>query len=132
MDIAATCLDAAGAAYPRRYQNHEITPLEGKSLMPILEGRARDGHPQLFFEHYGHKAVREGPLKLVADEEGPWRLYDLGRDKCELNDLARERPATVERLAGDWTQWALRTGAIDPLPDASEVSLGTGPQHGAK
>ena len=100
--------------------------------MPILEGRSRDGHPQLFFEHYGHKAVREGPLKLVADEEGPWRLYDLGLDKSELNDLAGEQPATVERLASDWTRWALRTGAMDPLPDASEVSLGTGPQHGAK
>tara|TARA_Y100001933_G_scaffold213303_1_gene218852 strand:- start:4175 stop:5878 length:1704 start_codon:yes stop_codon:yes gene_type:complete len=132
MDIAATCLDAAGAIYPQRYRNHEITPLEGKSLMPILEGRVRAGHPQLFFEHYGHKAVREGPLKLVADEKGPWQLYDLRRDKSELNDLAREQPATVKRLASDWERWALRTGAIEPLLDPSKVSLGTGPQHDAK
>ena len=132
MDIAATCLDAASADYPHRYRGNAITPIEGKSLMPILSGAKRTGHPQLFFEHYGHKAVREGPLKLVADEEGPWRLYHLGQDKSELHDLAKEQPDTVKRLADDWTRWAIRTHAIDPEPRSNDLSHTARRENGAK
>ena len=114
MDIAATCLDVAGASYPEVYRGHAITPLEGKSLKPILKNAHRTPHPQIFFEHYGHKAVREGSLKLVADEDGPWRLYDLSSDKSELHNLADKHPEIVSRLEKDWNKWAIRTQAIDP------------------
>ena len=119
MDIAATCLDVAGASYPEVYRGHAITPLEGKSLKPILKNAHRTPHPQIFFEHYGHKAVREGSLKLVADENGPWRLYDLSSDKSELRNLAAKHPKIVSRLEKDWNKWAIRTQAIDP-PNSPE------------
>ncbi len=125
MDIAATCLDVAGASYPEVYRGHAITPLEGKSLKPILKNAQRTPHAQLFFEHYGHKAVREGPLKLVADENGPWRLYDLSSDKSELHNLAGKHPEIVTRLAKDWNKWAIRTQAIDPpsAPDSLDSAM---------
>jgi len=113
MDLCATCLDAAEARYPKVYQTRIITPLEGKSLLPILRGKDREGHKQLFFEHYGHRAVREGDLKLVAGEKGPWELYDLSTDPTELHNLAEEQPNIIRRLAADWQQWAERTGVVD-------------------
>ena len=114
MDIAATCLDAAGAKYPKTYRDIAITPMEGKTLLPILEGKTRKGHDQLFFEHYGHKAVREGKWKLVSDENGPWQLYDLDSDPSELHDIAEKQSKMVERLASDWQEWAIRTNAMEP------------------
>ncbi|HJN65491.1 MAG TPA: arylsulfatase [Pirellulales bacterium] len=113
MDLAATCLDAAEARYPKIYQKRAITPLEGKSLLPILRGKPREGHKQLFFEHYGHKAVREGDLKMVAGEKGPWELYDLSTDPTELHNLADKQPNVIRRLAADWQGWAERTGVVD-------------------
>ena len=123
IDIAATCLDAATVEYPKTYRGNAVTPIEGKSLLPILRGEQRAGHPQIFFEHYGHKALREGSLKLVSDEEGPWRLYDLAHDKSELHDLAAEQPETVARLVRDWKRWAIRTKAIDEPPPADTAKI---------
>lgn len=114
MDIAATCLDAADATYPNHYRDNAITPMEGKTLLPIFTGQTRQGHSQLFFEHYGHKAVREGKWKLVSDEDGPWQLYHLGNDPSELHDVAEDQPEMVERLASDWRAWAIRTNAMQP------------------
>jgi arylsulfatase len=121
MDIAATCLDLADTPYPETYRGNSITPIEGKSLKPILKNKQRVSHRQIFFEHYGHKAVREGALKLVAEENGPWRLYDLSKDKSELLNIADKKPETVKRLENDWNQWALRTHAKDPSATADPL-----------
>ena len=125
MDIAATCLDAANVPYPSTYRGHVITPLEGKSLIPVFKNKQRTPHSQIFFEHYGHKALREGPLKLVADEKGPWRLYDLSTDKAEMHDLADAQPEIVARLEKDWNLWAERTHATDPpvAPKATDSAM---------
>jgi arylsulfatase len=114
IDAMATCLEVAGVDYPNQFDGRPITPLAGKSLLPILRGRTRVAHKQIFFEHYGQRAVREGNLKLVAASEKPWELYDLLSDPTELHDLAAERPDTVRRLAADWQTWAERTGAVEP------------------
>ena len=37
-DIAATVYDAIGARYPKEYGGNEITPLEGESIVPMLDG----------------------------------------------------------------------------------------------
>jgi len=35
VDIIATCVDVAGVSYPSEYKGHPITPMEGKSLLPV-------------------------------------------------------------------------------------------------
>jgi arylsulfatase len=53
VDIMATAVDVAGTAYPGSYNGRSITPLEGKSLKPIFEGRSRPGHSMLFWSTKG-------------------------------------------------------------------------------
>jgi len=115
IDIMATCLELAGAAYPETWQGRRITPLEGKSLVPIFEGRPRQGHQLLFWEHMGGRAVREGRWKLVALPGQPWELYDLSEDRTELNNLAGKLPGVVQRLEAAWNQWARRAQVL-PRP----------------
>jgi len=118
IDVMATVLDLAGARYPERREGREITPLEGKSLRALFEGEPGAGHEALFFEHEGNRAVREGDWKLVADGiDGGWELYDLAKDRCELEDLAGEEPERVETMAARWEAWAKRTGVV-PFPEA--------------
>ncbi|MBE7177297.1 MAG: arylsulfatase, partial [Mucilaginibacter polytrichastri] len=38
-DIMATCVDIAGAAYPRSYRGHAITPMEGQSMAAVFTGK---------------------------------------------------------------------------------------------
>ena len=34
-----------------------------------------------------------------------WELYDVAADPGEENDLAKQRPAVVTRLAGEYDRW---------------------------
>ncbi len=114
IDIMATCLDVAGVAYPRSFGGRDILPLEGKSLLPVFQGRERQGHDAIYWQ-YGHsRAVRQGKWKLVADGTAPWELYDMEADRTELDDLAAKQPAKARELAALWDAWADRVGARKP------------------
>jgi arylsulfatase len=123
IDIMATCLDIAGVEYPRKYHGHDITPLEGKSLLPVFQGKTRPGHDFLFWEHEGNRAVRHEKWKLVSRHPHKWELYDLHADRTEMNDLASKRPEIVQLLGTKYREWAGRCGVIpyEELPHESNV-----------
>jgi arylsulfatase len=108
----ATCVDVAGARYPENYAGHRITPLEGRSLLPTLEGRQRQGHPEICWEHEGNRAVRQGRWKLVSRYPDHWELYDLEADRTEMNNLADKQPTKAAELAGKYEQWARRCNVV--------------------
>lgn len=112
IDLLATCLDAAGVAYPRTFQDRAITPLEGKSLLPIFQGKTRSGHEAIFWEHEGNRAIRQGKWKLVARHQGEWELYDLDGDRTELTNLAAKQPDKVKELTNRYEAWAKRVGVV--------------------
>ncbi|MGQ9650025.1 MAG: arylsulfatase [Phycisphaerae bacterium] len=112
VDLMATCLDAAGVKYPATYRDKPITPLEGKSLVPIFRTGTRLGHEALFWEHEGNRAVREGKWKLVSRHPGKWELYDLEADRTELNNLADKYPDRVKSMADKYKAWADRCGVL--------------------
>jgi arylsulfatase len=113
IDVMATCLDAAGAEYPRTRDGKEVTQLEGRSLLPIFREGRRAGHDALFWEHEGNRAVRQGKWKLVSAHGGPWELYDLEADRTELNNLIDDHPDKAEEMKALYEAWASR---CDVLP----------------
>ncbi|MDA2938026.1 sulfatase-like hydrolase/transferase [Acidobacteria bacterium AH-259-A15] len=115
IDILATCLEVAGAQYPTKYKGHQITPLEGKSLLPIFHAQQRAAHAAIFFEHFGARAVRKGDWKLVKLRDQPWDLYNLARDRTEMNNLAAKYPDKVKALEKLWEKWAERCQVV-PTP----------------
>jgi arylsulfatase len=86
-------------------------------LAAVIEGGAVSGHRPLYWELNGHKAMLMGSYKLVSAGDGaPWELYDLDRDRSELNDLAGRRPDKVREMAGLWAAWAARVGVDKNRP----------------
>jgi arylsulfatase len=74
------------------------------------------------WEHEGNRAIRVGDWKLVA--KGPraaWELYDLAKDRTEMNDLASKEPERVKDLAARWDAWARRSNVL-PWPWNEEES----------
>jgi arylsulfatase len=108
IDLMATCADLAGAPYPKTYKGREITPLEGKSLCPIFDGRTRQPHEAIYWEHEGNRAVRQGKWKLVSRHPEAWELYDLEADRTELNNLVARHPEKVKEMAALYEAWARR------------------------
>jgi len=115
IDIMATCCDIARAQYPADFKGARITPLEGKSLLPIFQGKQRTGHEAIFWEHEGNRAVRKGKWKLVSKHPGQWELYDLEADRTELNNLAAENRQKAEELIELYRTWAKKAG-VQPWP----------------
>lgn len=47
IDIMATCLDVAGTPYPSTYQGRPVTPIEGRCLLPVIQGPTSCGSSAL-------------------------------------------------------------------------------------
>ncbi len=113
IDIMATCIDVAGGTYPDTYDNRSIIPLEGISLRPAFSNK-RTPDRSIYWEHEGNKAVRLGTYKLVSrwkrDSEYNWELYDLEKDRSEVNDLIKMMPDKVQELEELWKEWAKKAG----------------------
>jgi len=112
IDLMATTLDAGGAKYPAERQGLPITPLEGRSLVPCIEGKKRTPHDALYWEHEGNLAVREGNWKLVSRFPDKWELYDLKADRTEMNNLADAKPEVAKRLETKFSAWARKAGVV--------------------
>ena len=109
IDLMATCIDVSKADYPTAYAGRAITPLQGRTLTPILAGKVREPHPWLYFQFSNNRALRQGDLKAVSVKGRPWELYDLAADRSELNDLAKSRPDALEALKKRWHDVAENT-----------------------
>ncbi|MBM4019655.1 MAG: arylsulfatase [Planctomycetes bacterium] len=112
VDIMATCCDVAGVEYPKSYNGRGVTPLEGRSLAPVFDGRERQPHEAIFWEHEGNRAVRMGKWKLVSRHPGGWELYDLEADRTEMKNLAPQEPARVREMAAAYDAWAARANVV--------------------
>ena len=127
IDLMTTCVDVAGATYPKQFNGQPITPMEGRSLVPAFDDQPiqRDA---LYWEHEGNAAIRAGDLKLVrAGATGPWELYDLAADRTELHDLSHERPDVARDLQAKWTAWANRAHVLPAPPPAGAARATTKP-----
>ena len=83
-------------------------PLDGRSLVPLLDGKADDEGVRLYAEYTAEGAlapvfmIREGRWKYIASRPDPDQLYDLAADPAELADLATDpaHAATLARFRG--------------------------------
>jgi arylsulfatase len=119
IDVMATCIGISGAEYPARFADHEILPMEGRSL---AGGFAADRGVEraLLFEHFGKAAIRKGPWKLVrAGDSRPWELYAIESDRTELNDLSKKNPEMLRELSELCEKEAART-YIYPKPEGKK------------
>ena len=111
IDLLPTFLELAGTQFPEKIQARALTPPAGRSLVPVWQGRPL-GERTLAWEHEGNRAIRVGDWKLVASYRGAWELYDLSRDRTELDNLAARQPAKVKELADAWQKWADQVGVV--------------------
>ncbi|WP_373513017.1 arylsulfatase [Persicitalea sp.] len=108
IDFMPTLVEASGATYPTTFHNgQKIKPMEGLSLMGIIEKDAPIEREWLFWEHQEYCAVRKGDFKMVRKMgDGAWQLFDLKNDRTERRDLAALRPELVQEMNQKWQKWA--------------------------
>jgi arylsulfatase len=119
-DIAPTLLDIAGVEHPSAKKGSKLAPPRGKSMKPLLEGKAdtvRGDDDWIGWELFGNRAIRQGDWKLVYLRKGAggadeWKLYNLREDPAELRDLSSENPDKKKALLALWDQYVKQNGVI--------------------
>lgn len=114
IDIMPTCIELAGAEYPKSYNEREILPMEGASLVASFS-KDEKANRTLLWEHYDSRAILHGKWKLVGLPGKPWELYDMEADRTEMHDLASKHSDLFKELAELWEKEAKRT-LIYPRP----------------
>jgi arylsulfatase len=114
-----TLLEAAGARYPENIDDHDIIDLPGQSLIPLITDNPDKFNEdrRLYWEHAGSKAVRDREWKLVQIHEGPWELYNMDKDRSEINNLIIEYPERAKKMKEMYREWAARAYVSPPLYD---------------
>lgn len=127
IDLLPTILELVGGDASGSWNGLTPPPLPGRSLVPALASDVTIARDYLFWHHMNHRALRVGDWKLVSaggeKEDGPWELYDLGTDRCEMKNLAEQQPDRVKQLAELWQrceeQFRQQAGPAEPAPQAA-------------
>ena len=120
-DVVPTLLDVAGVEHPgERYKDRDIYPLQGRSLLPGLAGKAGEVEPQpLGTELFGKYSLRQGDWKLLVMPppyaSGEVELYNIARDPGESDNLATSEPERLAAMLTLWNEYVAGNGVI--LPD---------------
>ena len=119
VDLMATCVDVPGAKYPKKSGGQTIKPMEGRSLVPVFEGKSLN-REAIYWEHEGNRAIRVGDWKLVAKgRNGKWELYNMKTDRVEMTDLSKVHPERTSKLKAMWQSYAKRANVI-PWPESKK------------
>ena len=120
IDLFPTLVDLAGIPMPR------TKPLDGVSLVPLLEGKTEGWPDRLIFSHQARRdpkvTMERGSVRSqeyrMAYERGRWQLYDMVADPGQKKDIARERPGVLGKLRSAYESWFrdVTKEGFDPLP----------------
>jgi arylsulfatase len=117
IDIMPTILDIARAEYPERYKGNDIWPLEGQSMTGLFENGVWSEHEFMFWEHEDNCTCRMGKFKAIQKyDEGVWELYDMQKDRSELNDISKENTDILNIITQKWQEWA-ESHLVIPKPE---------------
>ncbi len=111
IDISATMRDITGAEYPKEIKGKKTKEPAGKSLLPIFQGKKREGHEVFYWRFGSANAIRIGELKAVRAKSamGGWDLFDLSKDPTEMNNLAETMPEKAKEMGAMWDAWKQET-----------------------
>jgi arylsulfatase A len=119
IDLFPTLLELCGVPQPA------TKPLDGRSLVPLLDGRTDDWPDRILFcQHRGPEgpggktgALRTQRYRLVNEGRG-WELFDMVADPDETKDISAAEPDRKRELVAAYDRWwaEVLPGARLPVP----------------
>ena len=119
-DIMPTILDIAGISHPQELDGRQVVPMQGRSVLDLLEGRVETPYAeasQVGYELFGLKAFFDGDWKILwmppPFGPGDWQLFNLRDDPGEIEDLSDQFPERLEEMIARWEQYKESNGVLD-------------------
>jgi choline-sulfatase len=120
VDLLPTLMGIASEGKPVKY----AIPIDGKSLVPLLKGRAEDENAVVYGEILCEGAIspvimiRQGKYKYIYCDMDPEQLYDLENDPNETSNLAGQteyeevRKIFHDKIMEKWDTKVLREQVV--------------------
>ena len=120
IDISPTVLDLIGIEAPSEISGVAQSPIEGVSLVPVLDDPSSDGvHATQYFEMFGSRGIYHRGWKAVtfhpfvdlygegldpdaSFDEDRWELFNIVHDPAETRDLAEAEPDRLADMVDVW------------------------------
>jgi arylsulfatase A-like enzyme len=106
-DIYPTIVDLLNIKIP-----DQIQPLDGISIMPLLDGQMKERPKPIGFWHPDHDNVmgdlaawNDNRYKLHKHPGNKYELYELTVDSGERTDIAAQYPEIVDRMKAELETW---------------------------
>lgn len=89
IDLLPTFMELAGVEPLSEKDGFKAPSPPGESLVPYFTADIQKDR-EVWFSHMGNNAFRQGKWKAVisSDIDGRWQLYNMEKDRTELNNLA--------------------------------------------
>ena len=119
-DIPATVLALSSTDHPgTSYQGKSIEPMTGKSLMPIISGKAGSIYGPddiIAYEIGGNAALIKGDYKIILNHgpanDGQWHLYNIIQDPGETLALENSTPVVFADLLAEYQRYSQENGVL--------------------
>jgi arylsulfatase A-like enzyme len=102
IDVFPTLLELCHVQMPK------TLPQDGRSLVPLLEGKDKDWPDRMLFTQHQLRpnagAVRTEQFRLVNEGRG-WELFDMARDPAQTTNIATAQPDIAQRLIAAYENW---------------------------
>ena len=113
LDLAPTFYEMANVGYPEKYNENEVYPLKGSSLLPFISAKTAVIHSSDYvfaIEHYGNAMLRKGDWKITnikrPFELENFTLYNLSTDLGEQVDLKDREIEKFEEMMAEWAKFS--------------------------
>lgn len=122
IDVMPTLAQLCGIQRP------EGPPIDGKSLVPLIQGKAGDPWPNRTLVVHSQRVLKPIKGKKYSVMTDQWRyvdgkLFDIKSDPGQKTNIAKEYPKVVEKLSGEYeTWWASISTRFD---ETCRIELGT-------
>ena len=119
-DIMPTLLDLAGVDHTEKFNGREVRPMQGRSVLDMLEGKASMPYAEagkVGYELFGLKAYFDSDWKILWMPKpfgtGDWELFNLKDDPGEINDLSTLYPDKRKDMIVLWEQYKIDNEVLD-------------------
>jgi len=103
IDVLPTLADIAECEIPESWPGRDVRPVSGVSLKALFDGGTLDSRPPIHLLFSNDRGLRDGDWKLVSFKGEAWELYNVAKDRTELNNLAEAEPQRLKSMIVTWT-----------------------------
>lgn len=109
IDIMPTIIELIGAKYPETIRGHNVDPVQGVSLLNTFYGRKLSDREYIYQQWHTNRGLFKDEYKLVSFRANQWELYNIEKDRCEMNDIAQDNPTILNEMISLWKDVAEHT-----------------------